>query len=192
MGCNCQPQVNHSSLSAKLTDDLKIITFVFIGFSVLKVLIITSNSLLNDLLLALILYALYSQLSYLMGFFALFIIIISFIFELLYLLQIIQNIFMGFLAFNSKTGIIILIIRLINLVIYFFLLRITFLCSREYKALFVEQKSGGVFEEYQMFTEDFNNSHVKGSSDLSYQRLNNNDNETKGYKPFSGQGQTWG
>ena len=191
MGCNCQPQVNHSLLSAKLTDHLKIMTFVFIGFSFLKVLIITAN-LLNDLLLALILYALYCQLSYLMGFFAIFFIIINLIFELLYVLQIIQNIIMGFLVVYSKTGIIILIIRFINLVIYFFLLRITFLCSREYKALFFEQKSGGVFEEYQMFTEDFNNNHVKGPSDLSYQRLNNNDNEPKGYKPFSGQGQTWG
>ena len=110
MGCNCQPQVNHSPLSSKLTDHLKIVTFVFIGFSVLKVLIITAN-LLNDLLLALILYALYSQLSYLMGFFAIFFIIINLIFELLYLLQIIQNIMMGFLVFYSKTGIIILFIR---------------------------------------------------------------------------------
>ena len=127
-----------------------------------------------------------------MVFFHIFFIIINFIFELLYLLQTIQNIIMGFLVFYSKTGIIILIIRFISLVIYFFLLRITFLCSREYKALFFEQKSGGVFEEYQIFTEDFNNSNSNGPSDLSYQRLNNNDNEPKGYKPFSGQGQTWG
>ena len=75
-------------------------------------------------------------------------------------------------------------------------MKFSFLCSREYKALFVEQKNGGVFEEYQMFTEDFNNNnalHVKNSSnDYSYQKVNNNDNEPKGYKPFSGQGQTWG
>ena len=189
MGCNCQPQVSHSQLSAKLTNNLKVIAFIFIGFSILKIFILPANNLLNDLLLALILFALYSQLSYLMGYFAIFFIMFNFIFELLFLLQILQNILMGF---SSKSGIIIAIIRFINLIIYYFLLKITFECSREYKALFFEQKSGGVFEEYQMFTEDFNNSHVKNSSDFSYQKLNNNDNEPKGYKPFSGQGQTWG
>ena len=187
MGCNCQPQVNHSALSAKLTNNLKVITFIFIGFSVLKIFILPGNNLVNDLLLAFILYALYMQLNYLIGFFAIFFIMFDFIFELLYLLQIIQNIVMGF-----SSGIFIVIIRFISLVIYYFLLKITFECSREYKALFVEQKSGGVFEEYQMFTEDFNNNNVKSSSDFSYQKLNNNDNEPKGYKPFSGQGQTWG
>ena len=189
MGCNCQPQINHSPLSAKLTENLKITTYVFIGFSILKIFIITPNNLLNDIILALILYGLFSQLSYLMGFFAIFFILINFIFELLYFLQIIQNIYMGF---SSKGAFIIVIIRFINIIIYYYLLKFSFLCSREYKALFVEQKNGGVFEEYQMFTEDFNNNHIRNTSDPSYQRLNNNDNEQKGYIPFSGQGQTWG
>ena len=190
MGCNCQPQINHSPLSSKLTNYLKTTTFIFIGFSIFKFLFFPAN-LLNDFLLALILYALFTQLSYIIGYFAIFFIIIDLIFEIMPLLQIIQNFFMGF---ASKGIFFIFLIRFINIVIYSFLLTYTFLCSREYKALFVEQKNGGVFEEYQMFTEDFNNStHVKNSSDFSsYQRLNNNDNEPKGYKPFSGQGHTWG
>ena len=118
-----------------------------------------------------------------------FFIMIDFIFELLYILQIIQNILLGF---SSKGDIILLIIRVINSIIYFFLLMLSFFCCREYKALFVEQKNGGVFEEYQLFTEDFNNNHVKNNSDLSYQMLNNHDNDQNGYKPFSGQGQAWG
>ena len=189
MGCNCQPQITHSQLSAKLTENLKITTYIFIGYSIIKIFFIQANNLLNDILLALILYGLFSQLNYLMGFFAIFFIMINFIFELLYLLQIIQNIYMGF---STKGAYIIVIIRSFNIIIYYYLLKFSFLCSREYKALFVEQKNGGVFEEYQMFTEDFNNNHVKNSSELSYQKLNNNDNEPKGYIPFSGQGQTWG
>ena len=189
MGCNCQPLINHSPLSAKLTENLKIATYIFVGYSIVKIIFISANNLLDDILLAAILYGLISQLSYFMGFFAIFFIMISFIFELLYLLQIIQNIYMWF---SSKGAYFIVIIRFINIIIYYFLLKYSFLCSREYKALFVEQKNGGVFEEYQMFTEDFNNNHIKNSSDLSYQKFNNNDNEPKGYIPFSGQGQTWG
>ena len=189
MGCNCQPQINHSPLSAKLTENLKIATYIFIGYAIVKIIFVPGYNLLNDIILALILYGLFSQLSYLMGFFAIFFILINFIFELLYFLQIIQNIYMGF---SSKGAFLIVIIRFINIIIYYYLLKFSFLCSREYKALFVEQKNGGVFEEYQMFTEDFNNNHIKNTSELSYQRLNNNDNEQKGYIPFSGQGQTWG
>ena len=190
MGCNCQPQISHSSLSIKLTENLKLITFIFIGFSILKVFVLSSNNLLNDIILAIILYAFYTQLSYFMGFFVIFFIMLDFIFELLSMMQMIQNVFMGF---SSKREILIVLVRCIGITIYFFLLYFSFLCAREYKALYVEQKNGGVFEEYQMFTEDFNNNNpMKSSSDFSYQRLNNNDNEPKGYKPFSGQGQTWG
>ena len=188
MGCNCQPQINHSALSLKLTESLKIMTFIFITFSVLKILFISSANFLNDILLAFILYALYTQLSYMMGYFAIFFIMIDFIFELLHLLQILQNIFFGFSGGNMP----IVIIRFLTIVIYGFLLYLSFVCSREYKALFLEQKSGGALEEYQMFTEDFNISHSKNTSsnDFMYQRIN--DNGPKGYKPFSGQGQTWG
>ena len=190
MGCSCQPQIDHSALSSKLTEQLKIITFIFIGFSIVKILILSANNFLNDLLLAIMLYMLYTQLSYFIGIFALFFIMFDFIFESLNLLQIIQNIIFGF---SSKLSIFVVVVRLINIIIYLFLLTFTFLCSREYKALFVEQKSGGVFEEYQMFTEDFkNNENNNKGNDFSYQRLNNNDDEPKGFKPFSGQGYTWG
>ena len=188
MGCSCQPQVNHSQLSSKYTQYLKICTFIFVGFSLLKAFMISSNNLLNDILLAVILYALITQLSYLMGFFAIFFIMFDFIFELLAFFQILQNICFGFPVLFP-----VFIIRFLNIIIYFALLCLSFLCSREYKALFVEQKNGGVFEEYQMFTDDFNNmSRARNPSDVTYQKLNNNDNEPKGYKPFSGQGQTWG
>ncbi len=57
----------------------------------------------------------------------------------------------------------------------------------------MEQKGASVYQEYQMFTEDFEqNKNNYGNADYIYQRLNNNENEHKGYKPFSGQGQTWG
>ena len=123
-----------------------------------------------------------------MGYFAIFFIMIDFIFELLHLLQILQNIYFGF----SGGKIAIVIIRFLTIVIYGFLLYLSFVCSREYKALFVEQKSGGALDEYQMFTEDFNVGHSKNASsnDFMYQRVN--DNEPKGYKPFSGEGHTWG
>ena len=187
MGCNCQPEINQSPLSSQLTENLKVITFIFIAFSIIKIFILSTSNLLNDLLLVVILYALYTQLSYFMGILAMFFILFDLVYESLSLLQIIQNIFFGF---SSKGVLFIAIIRLINVIIYCFLMRYTFLCTREYKALLIEQKSGGVFEEYQMFTEDFNtnSSRSKNVGDFSYQRLNNNDNEPKGYKPFSGQG----
>ena len=76
---------------------------------------------------------------------------------------------------------------------YAFLLYLSFACSREYKALFMEQKGASVYQEYQMFTEDFDqNKNNIGNSDFIYQRLNNNNSEPKGYKPFSGQWQTCG
>ena len=133
MGCNCQPQVKHSQLSINLTEKLKIMTFVFMAFSILKIFILASNTIFNDILLVIILYGLYTQLSYIMGFFAIFLILINLVFESLIVMQIIQNILFGFAA--KSVGFIVLI-RLIYVTIYAFLLYISFLCSREYKALF--------------------------------------------------------
>ena len=135
-------------------------------------------------------YALYNQLSYIIGFFAIFLLLINLIFESLIVLQIIQNIIFGF---SSKSVIFIVLIRLIYVTIYGFLLYLCFVCSREYKALFIEQKGNSVYQEYQMFTEDFDQNRNNGNNnDYNYQRLNNNGNEHRGYVPFSGQGQTWG
>ena len=192
MGSFFQAQVSHSQLSLKLTENLKIMTVIFMVFSILKIFILSSNTIFNDILLVLILYCLYTQLSYFIGFFAIFFILINLIFESLTVLQIIQNIIFGF---SSKAAIFLVLIRLIYVTIYVFLLYFSFVCSREYKALFIEQKGASVYQEYQMFTEDFDqnkNNNNYGNSDYIYQRLNNNDNEPKGYKPFSGQGQTWG
>ena len=191
MGSFFQAQVSHSQLSLKLTENLKIMTVIFMVFSILKIFILSSNTIFNDILLVLILYCLYTQLSYFIGFFAIFFILINLIFESLTVLQIIQNIIFGF---SSKAAIFLVLIRLIYVTIYVFLLYFSFVCSREYKALFIEQKGASVYQEYQMFTEDFdqNKNNNYGNSDYIYQRLNNNDNEPKGYKPFSGQGQTWG
>ena len=192
MGSFFQAQVSHSQLSLKLTENLKIMTVIFMVFSILKIFILSSNTIFNDILLVLILYCLYTQLSYFIGFFAIFFILINLIFESLTVLQIIQNIIFGF---SSKAVIFLVLIRLIYVTIYVFLLYFSFVCSREYKALFIEQKGASVYQEYQMFTEDFDqnkNNNNYGNSDYIYQRLNNNDNEPKGYKPFSGQGQTWG
>ena len=192
MGSFFQAQVSHSQLSLKLTENLKIMTVIFMVFSILKIFILSSNTIFNDILLVLILYCLYTQLSYFIGFFAIFFILINLIFESLTVLQIIQNIIFGF---SSKSVIFLVLIRLIYVTIYIFLLYFSFVCSREYKALFIEQKGASVYQEYQMFTEDFDqnkNNNNYGNSDYIYQRLNNNDNEPKGYKPFSGQGQTWG
>ena len=191
MGGICQAQISHSPLSLKLTENLKIFTFVFIAFSILKIFIISSNTIFNDIILVLILYCLYTQLSFLIGFFAIFLILINLTFESLTTMQIIQNILFGF---NSKSVLFIVLIRLIYITLYSFLLYLSFVCSREYKALFMEQKGASVYQEYQMFTEDFDqNKNNYGNTDYIYQRLNNNnENEHKGYKPFSGQGQTWG
>ena len=191
MGSFFQAQVSHSQLSLKLTENLKIMTVIFMVFSILKIFILSSNTIFNDILLVLILYCLYTQLSYFIGFFAIFFILINLIFESLTVLQIIQNIIFGF---SSKAVIFLVLIRLIYVTIYVFLLYFSFVCSREYKALFIEQKGASVYQEYQMFTEDFdqNKNNNYGNSDYIYQRLNNNENEPKGYKPFSGQGQTWG
>ena len=165
-------------------------TFIFIAFSILKIFILSSSTIFNYILLVLILYCLYTQLSYVIGFFAIFFILINLIFESFTALQIIQNIIFGF---SSKSAIFWVLIRLIYDILYAFLLYLSFECSREYKALFMEQKGASVYQEYQMFTEDFDqNKNNVGNSDYIYQRLNNNNNEPKGYKPFSGQGQTWG
>ena len=114
-----------------------------------------------------------------MGFFALFLILINLVFESLIVMQIIQNIIFGF---SSKSVAFIVLIRLIYVTIYAFLLYLSFLCSREYKALFIEQKGNSVYQEYQMFTEDFDQNKNYG--------INNTAGEHKGYIPFSGQGQT--
>ena len=189
MGNICKPQISHSPLSEKLTENLKIVTFIFIAFAILKIFILSSNTLFNDIFLILLLYLLYTQLYYFIGFFAIFLILINLIFESLIVLQIIQNIIFGFTA---KSVIFIVLIRLIYVTLYACLLYFSFVCSREYKALFIEQKGASVYQEYEMFTEDFEQNKNMGNSDYIYQRLNNNDGQPKGYKPFSGQGQTWG
>ena len=108
-------------------------------------------------------------------FFAIFFILINLIFESLTVLQIIQNIIFGF---SSKSAIFLVLIRLIYVILYSFLLHLSFACSREYKALFMEQKGASVYQEYQMFTEDFDlNKNNIGNSDYIYKRLNNNNNE---------------
>jgi hypothetical protein len=55
-------------------------TFIFISFAVLKVFLLNSNTIFNDILLSIILYALYNQLSYIIGFFAIFLLLINLIF----------------------------------------------------------------------------------------------------------------
>ena len=190
MGCSLKPDVIHSPLSLKLTETLKFMTYIFIAFTILKLFILSSNTLANDFLLIIILYLLYTKLYYIIGLFAIFLVLINLIFESLIVLQIIQNIIFGF---ASKGHIFLILLRLIYVTLYIFLLNSTFLCSREYKALYIEQKGGSFNTEYQMFTEDFDkNKNDRNNADYIYQRLNNNDNEPKGYKPFSGQGQTWG
>ena len=115
MGSFFQAQVSHSQLSLKLTENLKIMTVIFMVFSILKIFILSSNTIFNDILLVLILYCLYTQLSYFIGFFAIFFILINLIFESLTVLQIIQNIIFGF---SSKAAIFLVLIRLIYVTIY--------------------------------------------------------------------------
>ena len=119
MGCSLKPDVIHSPLSLKLTETLKFMTYIFIAFTILKLFILSSNTLANDFLLIIILYLLYTKLYYIIGLFAIFLVLINLIFESLIVLQIIQNIIFGF---ASKGHIFLILLRLIYVTLYIFLL----------------------------------------------------------------------
>ena len=192
MGCTaCQPQIRHSNLSVQLTDLLKKVTFFFIGFIILKFFFIPSTSLLFECLILLVLYAFIIQLSFLLGYWAILLTLFGLVTGILYLMQFIQNLIMGF---AKKGEFLFLVLNIINLIFYYLLLKYNFLCYREYKALFFEQKGGNEASGFQLFGggNDNNNIDSYNNNDYTYQRLNNDDNEHRGYIPFSGQGQTWG
>ena len=71
------------------------------------------------------------------------------------------------------------------------LLKYTFLCSREFKALTVEQ-SGINNNSYRIFKDD----NRRDDDDEKQRLLNGNERKieepNKGYVPFSGKGSTWG
>ena len=185
MGCDCQPQITHSQLSLTLTKTLQTYTYIYLAYCILK-LFIFPVSFFSDLITILLLYATFKQCSYIMGYLVLFFLSFDLLFESLYFLQIIQNFIFGLQT--SAAGLI-FIIRCINIFFYFMLLKYTFLCSREYKALFVEQNGGNNNNLYKMFND--NNYRNNDIEQQKYGSVVRND-QPKGYVPFSGQGYTWG
>ena len=120
-----------------------------------------------------------SQLSFYYGMFITFFLLFQVFFETLYLLTYLQSIFFGFLNFN----LFVLFIQGGMIIIYIMLIKWTFICYREYKALFYEQGGNSMGMGYtQMRDEEQGNNYI----------MENRNEEEKKFVPFSGKGVTWG
>ena len=120
-----------------------------------------------------------SQLSFYYGMFITFFLLFQVFFETLYLLTYLQSIFFGFLNFN----LFVLFIQGGMIIIYIMLIKWTFICYREYKALFYEQGVNSMGMGYtQMRDEEQGNNYI----------MENRNEEEKKFVPFSGKGVTWG
>ena len=120
-----------------------------------------------------------SQLSFYYGMFITFFLLFQVFFETLYLLTYLQSIFFGFINFN----LFVLFIQGGMIIIYIMLIKWTFICYREYKALFYEQGGNSMGMGYtQMRDEEQGNNYI----------MENRNEEEKKFVPFSGKGVTWG
>ena len=187
MGCDFKPQLSHSQLSLRLTEVLKKLTYIYAAYCIVK-LFIFPNNFLNDLIIIFLLFMTFKQCSFSTGYFVLFFLSFDFLFESLYFLQIIQNFILGISYPNS---LFIFVLKSINIFFYFMLLKYTFLCSREYKALTAEQ-SGINNNSYRIFNDDNERNNSEEKQRLFNGNENKNGESNKGYVPFSGKGSTWG
>ena len=120
-----------------------------------------------------------SQLSFYYGMFITFFLLFQVFFETLYLLTYLQSIFLGFTNLNFF----VLFIQGGMIIIYIMLIKWTFICYREYKALFYEQGGNSMGMGYtQMRDEEQGNNYI----------MENRNEEEKKFVPFSGKGVTWG
>jgi hypothetical protein len=177
--CDFNPIVKQSDEGLKYTNQLRFYLYFYIFFSLLRAFTIPNGEFLFEVLIFFFIYLMTSQLSFYYGMFITFFLLFQVFFETLYLLTYLQSIFFGFLNFN----LFVLFIQGGMIIIYIMLIKWTFICYREYKALFYEQGGNSMGMGYtQMRDEEQGNNYI----------MENRNEEEKKFVPFSGKGVTWG
>ena len=126
-----------------------------------------------------------SQLSFYYGMFVTLFLLFQSFFEILTLLTYLQSVFLGF----TNLSLFVLFIQGGMVFIYIMLIKWTFICYREYKALYYEQGGNSMGMGYTQMRDE-----EQGySNNYNYRMENiNNEEEKKQFVHFTGRGVTWG
>lgn len=178
--CDFSQVITHNDNSSKLTNTLKFYTFLYLGFSILKLFVMKGGDFFSEILIFFLLLLTINQCYFYTAIFALFFVLFQLFIESFTLLLIIQD-----YVFNlAQINMLIAIIELLSVILYFLIVSCTFKAYREYKALYFEQ--GGNGRMYNRINDGGNDIELQNQSD------NQNENGKKKFVPFSGKGATWG
>ena len=183
--CDFNPIVRQSDDGVKFTNKLRLYLYFYIFFCLLRTFTISNGEILFEFIIFIFIYIMTNQLSFYYGMFITFFLLFQSFFEILTLLTYLQSVFLGFTDLN----LFVLFIQGNIVFIYIMLIKWTFICYREYKALYYEQGGNSMGMEYTQMKDE-----EQGLSRNSNYRLENNFNEEekKTFVPFSGRGVTWG
>ena len=189
--CDFNPIVKQSEEGAIYTKKLRFYLYIYLFFSLLRTLTIPTGEFLYEMIIGFFIFLMSCQLSFYYGMFVILFLLFQLFFELLTLLTFLQAIFLLY----QEISIFILLIQSFIIIIYIMLTKWTFICYREYKALFFEQNGNGFGMGYtQMRDEEqgYGNANYNNYNNYNYGNNNNNNEERKVFVPFTGRGTTWG
>ena len=185
--CDFNPIVKQSEKGAIYTQKLRFYLYIYLFFSLFRTLTIPNGQFLYEMIIGFFIFLMSCQLSFYFGMFVILFLLFQLFFEILTLLTFLQAIYLLFTPINPF----ILLIQSCIVIIYIMLIKWTFICYREYKALFYEQNSSGFGMGYTQMRDE-----EQGYGNANYNNYNygnnNNNEERKTFVPFTGRGTTWG
>lgn len=138
---NCKPSVNLSSEGHRITKILQTLTYCFLFLIVLKLLFGDFNGFFNDILTLILLILTFIQTNYFMAGMLIFFLLFQSFYIFIFVGLILQDSILGMITIELNFSFFYLIITLLSLVLYCALIYYTFEAYKEYKALYIEQKS---------------------------------------------------
>lgn len=178
--CDFNPIINLSEKGKEITSNLKIWTFIYLGFCLTKMLLFGVGNIFNEILTFILIVLTFVQLSYFMAIFALFFLCFQIFFDFITFALLAQNYYFNLIKVNN----IVILLVTISLLISIALINYTFKAYREYKALYLEQLSAGGYSQL--------NDIGSSNNRLEMNNQPNSSNANREFVPFSGQGSTWG
>ena len=192
--CDFNPIVKQSEEGAIYTKKLRFYLYIYLFFSLLRTLTIPTGEFLYEMIIGFFIFLMSCQLSFYYGMFVILFLLFQLFFEILTLLTYLQAVFLLYTSIHPF----VIIIQSCIIIIYIMLTKWTFICYKEYKALFYEQNGSGFGMGYtQMRDEEqgYGNPNYNNYNNYNYGYNNNNNNnneERKAFVPFTGRGTTWG
>ena len=192
--CDFNPIVKQSQEGEIYTKKLRFYLYIYLFLSLFRTLTIPNGQFLFEMLIGFFIFLMSCQLSFYFGMFVILFLLFQLFFEILTLLTYLQAVFLLYTSIHPF----VIIIQSCIIIIYIMLTKWTFICYKEYKALFYEQNSSGFGMGYtQMRDEEqgYGNPNYNNYNNYNYGYNNNNNNnneERKAFVPFTGRGTTWG